>query len=108
MKAARRGQSDLRAIAAYEVGREAEAAGDTAAALAALDMSRELLPPYPWQLHALKARLLIETGDVTTALAEIERAMQWNHYEGRFEGMLPKSYDEMRTMFSPAENRAAS
>jgi hypothetical protein len=103
----RRGQSDLRAVAACEVAREAEAVGDSAAALAALELPN-LLPPYPWQLHALKAKLLLDVGEVAGSLAEIERAMQWNHYEGRFEGMLPKSYDEMRAMVGSLESRAAS
>jgi tetratricopeptide (TPR) repeat protein len=106
-QAARRGQSDLRAVAAYEAAREAVAGGDHAGALAALELS-DVPPPYPWQLHALKVRLLVDLGDAAGALAEIDRAMRWDHFEGRFEGMLPKSYDEMCAVMVATETRAAS
>jgi hypothetical protein len=107
MQAARRGQSDLRAVAAYEVARDAIAMGDNAGALAVLDLP-DVPPPFPWQLHALKTKLLIDSGRAMDALAEIEHVMRWDHFEGRFEGMLPKSYDEMRAVVGLSESRAAS
>jgi tetratricopeptide (TPR) repeat protein len=101
----RRGQSDMRAVAAHEMARGSVEMGEHSAALGALNLSG-VMPPYPWQLHMLKAGLLRDTGDAAGALAEIERAMQWNHYEGRFEGMLPRSFEEM--LAAIAEREAAS
>ena len=91
----RRGQSDPRALATLEYMREAVAAGDDASALASA-MGLGVPPPYPWQFHALKAELLRNAGQATDALIECERSLEWNHFEGRFEGMLPRTLEDLR------------
>jgi hypothetical protein len=94
LQPARRGQADLRAIATLEWACETVAQGGREEALGVLS-SPALSPPQPWQFHALKAELLRGAGQANAALIECERSMEWNHYEGRFEGMLPRVIDEL-------------
>ena len=90
----RRAQADPRVLATLEWMREAVAAGDDAAALT-VAMGLTIPPPYPWQFHALKAELLRNAGQGTEALVECERSLEWNHYEGRFAGMLPRTLEDL-------------
>ena len=95
LQPSRRGQADPRALATLEWMREAVTQGDDAAALA-IAAGLTVPPPYPWQFHALKADLLRKAGQAAEALAECERSLEWNHYEGRFEGMLPRTVEDLR------------
>jgi tetratricopeptide (TPR) repeat protein len=86
---AERFDPDPRLVAAIEQARLLIVENRTTDALAALQQA-PLTGPIPRGFYALRARLLLDAGRVSEALDAFDRAMQPDHIQQSFAGLLPR------------------